>query len=140
MDGLTTHLRCIEEAVDLLTAAIGDLRDNARAAAPSGRDTAAPEHDGWWPDAARWAPPIEPQARVWVFWCPSCGRHFPVGHLPGPTHYRRLRYGRRRCEERPVELMYRLDEASYRATVATKPCERGRPALRLADGEDGSDA
>lgn len=142
VDGLTVVQR-FEEAMRAAVAVLADLTAEHGARIPRAPQTGSTDDDGertatdevGWPDAARWAPPPHPQASVCVFWCPRCGRRFPSGHVPGPTHYRQLGgYGRRRCEQQPIELVYRLDDASYRATITTAP-QDNPPALDL-DRED----
>lgn len=96
----------------------------------------APESDMWESrfDAARWTPPADPRTHLYLFWCPRCGRTFPVGQYPGETHYRDVRYGRRRCEERPVELLYQLDGEHVHQTLDRPPPpadpDTGRPLRR----------
>lgn len=111
MEGLD-RLRRVEEAIRTVVAVLANLVDDQQPVSPPEREAAIPEDDAPWLDAARWRPPPKPEAWVSVFWCPSCGRRFPIGQLPGPTHYRQHRYGRRRCEERPRELVYRLNEGT----------------------------
>ncbi|TNC20077.1 hypothetical protein [Amycolatopsis alkalitolerans] len=117
MVDLGPYVRGLEEARDLLTAAIEDLRYDEDFIL--GRETTTPEEDGR-PDVVCWTPSRQPPAGVWVFWCPACGRLFPSCELPGRVHYRDLGDGsRRRCDVTPVELRYRLHDTVTHTEHAT---------------------
>lgn len=119
VDSLRNCLQLIEETMGGLAQVIAYLSEDQGVTTTRERDAATVHEDRRWPDAARWTPPIQPQASLRVFWCATCGRLFPPGQFPGPTHYRTLRYGRQRCQDNPMELLYRLDEDWYRAGGAT---------------------